>query len=246
MSQSGELQGVCLNVPDDVWFPRDAAAKLIDVMIAHSQHIQEKTVLDVGCGSGILGIKAGLLGASHVIMSDANPSAVQCAADNWRHNLLSPHKLSTYHTPGFCGLPPSLKGQIDLIVCNPPMQPFLETDAESHDASLWNETGQNGREVFDQILLEGPTWLNRDGTILVITSSRHDHRITHTILNTLQHDHVIGSWQEIVNEEMPLLPFQQKYISVWQKLDAEDGGMRVFKRHQTWFHRFIILKIRVP
>ncbi|MFR2465722.1 MAG: 50S ribosomal protein L11 methyltransferase [Clostridia bacterium] len=41
-----------------------------------------ETVLDVGCGSGILGITAAKLGASKVICTDLDPNAVLVAKDN--------------------------------------------------------------------------------------------------------------------------------------------------------------------
>lgn len=43
-------------------------------------------VLDVGTGSGILGIAAALLGAGHVLALDIDPVAVRVAADNARRN----------------------------------------------------------------------------------------------------------------------------------------------------------------
>lgn len=44
-------------------------------------------VLDYGCGSGVLAIAAGLLGASEVVGVDIDPQAVSAARDNARTNL---------------------------------------------------------------------------------------------------------------------------------------------------------------
>ena len=46
-------------------------------------------VLDYGCGSGILGIAAAKLGASHVDAVDVDPDAVQAAAANARANAVA-------------------------------------------------------------------------------------------------------------------------------------------------------------
>ena len=46
-------------------------------------------IIDVGTGSGILAIAAGLLGAGHVLAVDIDPDAVRVAAENVNHNGLS-------------------------------------------------------------------------------------------------------------------------------------------------------------
>lgn len=47
-----------------------------------------ETVIDVGTGSGILAIAAGLLGAGHILAIDIDPDAVRVAAENVAHNRL--------------------------------------------------------------------------------------------------------------------------------------------------------------
>ncbi len=54
------------------------------------KHVQPgETVLDVGCGSGILSIIAARLGAGHVRGIDIDPVAVTAAMENVAHNTLS-------------------------------------------------------------------------------------------------------------------------------------------------------------
>jgi ribosomal protein L11 methyltransferase len=53
-------------------------------------------VLDVGCGSGILGIGAVLLGASHVVAVDIDPDAVVATRENAERNqMLTQFEVST-------------------------------------------------------------------------------------------------------------------------------------------------------
>lgn len=47
-------------------------------------------VIDYGCGSGILAIAAGKLGAAYVLATDIDPSALQATRDNVRNNGLGP------------------------------------------------------------------------------------------------------------------------------------------------------------
>ena len=48
--------------------------------------VKGKSVIDVGCGSGILGIAAGLVGAKSVYMCDIDEQAVRFARDNAKQN----------------------------------------------------------------------------------------------------------------------------------------------------------------
>jgi ribosomal protein L11 methyltransferase len=51
--------------------------------------LKDKKVLDVGCGSGILGLGAIVLGAREVIMIDNDQSAIKVARENLEYNGLS-------------------------------------------------------------------------------------------------------------------------------------------------------------
>ena len=57
--------------------------------------LQGKTVIDYGCGSGILGIAALLLGAEKVIAIDNDPQALVATRDNGERNGIDRHKLVT-------------------------------------------------------------------------------------------------------------------------------------------------------
>lgn len=54
------------------------------------------TVLDMGCGSGILSIAAMLLGADHTIAVDIEQNAAETAAENAAKNHISSDKYKTY------------------------------------------------------------------------------------------------------------------------------------------------------
>lgn len=52
------------------------------VLLMQKIDLRGKTVLDMGCGSGILGIAAAKLGAEKVVLSDIDPQAVQASREN--------------------------------------------------------------------------------------------------------------------------------------------------------------------
>jgi len=70
-------------------------------------------VLDVGCGSGILGICAALLGAREVLGLDTDPLAVQAAEANAARNELEGAFAARRGSP-----PPAERRQFDLVQAN--------------------------------------------------------------------------------------------------------------------------------
>lgn len=60
------------------------------------QELNGAQVIDYGCGSGILGIAALLLGARHVMAVDIDPQALTATADNLTRNQLPSERLNAY------------------------------------------------------------------------------------------------------------------------------------------------------
>ena len=79
--------------------------------------VKGKTVIDYGCGSGILGIAAALLGARRVIGVDTDPQALQATQENARRNNVT---VETY-LPQDC---PAL--QYDLLLANILAGPLMQ------------------------------------------------------------------------------------------------------------------------
>ena len=60
--------------------PEIAAHMLLNAL--EEGDIEDAAVADLGCGGGILGIGAAILGASHVVAIDLDPDALRVAAEN--------------------------------------------------------------------------------------------------------------------------------------------------------------------
>ncbi len=74
----------------------------------------DTTVLDIGCGSGILSIAALLLGAKHATGVDIDPLAVKTARENGLENGFSAPQYEV-----LCGnLATDVKGKFDVVVAN--------------------------------------------------------------------------------------------------------------------------------
>ncbi len=76
------------------------------------QDLRGMTVIDYGCGSGVLAIAATLLGADKVIAIDNDPQAIIASESNRELNQINPALLSV-HLPGVPGHP-----QADVLVAN--------------------------------------------------------------------------------------------------------------------------------
>lgn len=57
----------------------------------YKQGFSQLKILDFGCGSGILGIAATLLGCKNVIATDIDPQAIQASLENAKKNAVSSH-----------------------------------------------------------------------------------------------------------------------------------------------------------
>lgn len=87
-------------------------------------HLTNKTVIDYGCGSGILAIAAALLGAGKIIAVDNDPQAVLATLDNSQRNGLD---LEHFHTYLPDALPQTLFEQpADILIANILAAPLIE------------------------------------------------------------------------------------------------------------------------
>ena len=84
-----------------------------------AQPLAGKTLIDFGCGSGILAIAALLLGATRVIATDNDPQALLATRDNARRNGLSDTQLHV------C-LPEQLPvASVDVVLANILAEPLM-------------------------------------------------------------------------------------------------------------------------
>jgi len=77
-----------------------------------SQPLDDSTLIDYGCGSGILGIAALLLGAQELIATDIDPQALQATTDNAARNQIDARRMTLCYPNK---MPPT---QADFLVAN--------------------------------------------------------------------------------------------------------------------------------
>ncbi|MGP4845745.1 50S ribosomal protein L11 methyltransferase [Marinobacter sp. 1Y8] len=81
--------------------------------------VSDAQVIDYGCGSGILGLAALLLGARNVIGVDTDPQALEASRDNARRNQVEDDRLALY----LPGQDPEIEA--DIMLANILAQPLI-------------------------------------------------------------------------------------------------------------------------
>ncbi len=109
------------------------------------------SVLDVGTGTGILGIAAAKLGAARVVGTDTDPRAVEVARENAKANGVSDRFES-----GFLPLS-SVPGSFDLVVGNIIAEILIDLKEE-----ILARCVPGGRLVLSGILTEKSAWVEEE------------------------------------------------------------------------------------
>ncbi|PIE43841.1 MAG: 50S ribosomal protein L11 methyltransferase [Gammaproteobacteria bacterium] len=89
-----------------------------------------KTVIDYGCGSGILAIAALLLGADSAIGVDIDPQALIASQDNSKRNGIPEHKLAVFTPKQLQNTKEYTLAQADILLANILAQPLIDLAAD--------------------------------------------------------------------------------------------------------------------
>jgi len=81
-------------------------------------NIRGKTIVDLGCGTGVLGIGAILLGSKHVLFVDSDRKTLNIVEDNILK--VKSEGFSVGKADLICGDVRSLKTKADVVIQNPP------------------------------------------------------------------------------------------------------------------------------
>jgi methylase of polypeptide subunit release factors len=144
---------VNLVVPQGVHVPAPSSidlARLIDVRSG-------ETVLDLGCGSGLLSIAAAKLGAKQVVAVDIDPTALVATVDNARRNRVH-EKIRALAGSWFeplkeCSHSGDTPKQFDVIIATPPQTPGTRPFGQRYG-------GLDGTNHLFTILDQAPTFLD--------------------------------------------------------------------------------------
>lgn len=129
--------------------PPEAAATLLESALAAGD-IAKRTVLDLGCGTGVLAIGAALLGARAVVGTDVDAGAIARAIEE-------AHRLRA--SVAFRVQPVSeCEGPADTVVMNPP----FGAQRRGADRPFWERAfALAGRSIYAFALADSRTFIAR-------------------------------------------------------------------------------------
>jgi len=131
------------------------------LLLRHVQISPGQTLLDMGCGTGLIGIHAAKAGAE-VIAADVNPHAVECTRRNAVRNNL---RIKTIESNLF----EKIHGNFDVIAFNPPYLPDC-SKTTSWVERAWSG-GSEGTDIILEFMDEAWKHLSPGGQIVLILSS---------------------------------------------------------------------------
>ena len=149
-------KNLILEIPLPVYEPREDSHLLAEVL--EKENLKGKNILDMGCGSGLLGIIASKAGA-HVSAADIDAGAVECARKNAK---ACGAEIKLLVSDLFENLG---KEKFDLIIFNAPYLPEKISSA----SRAW--AAGEGNELISRFIREAKNFLSEKGKILLCISS---------------------------------------------------------------------------
>jgi ribosomal protein L3 glutamine methyltransferase len=154
-------------IEPDVLIPRSPIAELINAQFAPWLARLPDRILDLGAGSGCIGIAcAHAFPNAEVVLSDIDEAALALARRNVAGHRLG-DRVRVVRADVFDGMP---DGRFDLIVTNPPYvssSDLAEMPREyQHEPLRALAAGVDGLDIVRRILAQARVWLTPDGLLV--------------------------------------------------------------------------------
>lgn len=157
-----EFYGREFRVTPDVLIPRPETEHSVETALA----IGGTKILDIGTGSGAIGITLSLETNAQVTCADISEAAVRVAALNARR-LGSPAKFAV------CDLGSAFApGAFDMVVCNPPYVPLkgqenIQREVREHEPAVALFGGEDGLDIYRRLIPEAARLLQPGGHLVM-------------------------------------------------------------------------------
>lgn len=170
MTGTKEFYGREFSVQEEILIPRPETEHLIETVVKWGQTHKTQTVIDIGAGSGAIGITLGLeMPDVNVYATDISKAAVYMATENAKK-----HHLTRYLVL-LGNLADPLKeldlmGKVDVWVSNPPYIPSedieeLMPDVKDFEPLLALDGGEDGLDFYRALVREALMFLRPGGLL---------------------------------------------------------------------------------
>ena len=161
-----------LRVSDKVLIPRPETELIIDIVLKIFANKSSKLLFaELGTGSGAISIALSLEYPSwEGLATDIDQEALEIATENY---LDSSKGSNLRFLCGHWWNPlESFKGQLDLVICNPPYIPYdiykkLPKEVKNFEPKIALLGGEDGLEHIREIIIKAPSFLREEGWLIL-------------------------------------------------------------------------------
>jgi release factor glutamine methyltransferase len=169
-----EFWGIEFKVSPDVLIPRPETEFIIEAALAIVQDRNTLVrIIDLCTGSGCIAVSlAKELTAARIIATDASEKALAVARENTRRHGVS-EQIRFLLGDLFAPLEElDLRGQIDIIVSNPPYVQAgelstLQPEVRDYEPEMALISGPEGTEMAKRIIQRAPEYLKKNGALIM-------------------------------------------------------------------------------
>ena len=159
-----ELMGLPFRVDARALIPRQDTETLVEAALGLIKERGYRTVLDLCCGTGCIGINLAALSGAAVTLADISVDALALARENAEKNGVCARVMET-------DLFSNITGSFDLIACNPPYLSDADMAALQREVrfepALALYGGEDGLDFYRRIRTEYAAHLNQRGALLL-------------------------------------------------------------------------------
>jgi release factor glutamine methyltransferase len=158
-----EFYGREFRVTPDVLIPRPETEHLVEAALAHAN---VTTILDIGTGSGVIGVTLALETKARVAATDVSPAALSIAQQNARSLCAQVSLVACDLGAAFAN------GSFDLVVSNPPYirgrdRASLQPEVRDHEPALALFGGEDGLATYRRLIPEAARLLRPGGWLMM-------------------------------------------------------------------------------
>ena len=176
--------------------------KYSEFLISNFPDVENKSVIDLGAGSGVLSILSFLLGANSVKAVEKNPNCMGIAMENIQQNDATVNLLSSDEIESSSK---DLLGTADIIISNPASLPNIVNKD-------YCNAGEYGLEMIFDLIYLAEKKLNQNGSLYFIQTSIIPFSLVNNLLKEKGFHYEIIKTSKLLFREFysPLIPWIKK------------------------------------